>query len=73
MNRFLRTFTVMPLTSGGKAAPFRVPSRFSGKKGFLLAEQLRTADLTRLKLKIGEIDEATLKRALAVLRDMFEE
>jgi mRNA interferase MazF len=73
MNRFLRTYTVMPLTSGSRAAPFRIPTRFAGKDGFLLAEQLRTADLVRLKVKIGEIDKETLKRALAVLRDMFEE
>lgn len=73
MNRFLRTYTVMPLTSGSRSAPFRVATHFDGKNGLLMAEQLRTADLARLKKKIGDIDEVTLKEALAVLRDMFEE
>lgn len=73
MNRFLRTYTVMPLTSGSRPAPFRAATNFDGKIGFLLAEQLRTVDLARLKTKVGEIDDATLKQALAILRDMFEE
>lgn len=71
MNRFLRTFTVMPLTSGSRPASFRVPSRFGGKDGFLLAEQLRTTDLARMRTRLGEIDEETLEAALALLREMF--
>lgn len=73
MNRHLRTCTVMPLASGSREAPFRIPVRFRNKDGLLLAEQLRTADLARMKSKVGEIDEASLKAALGVLRDMFEE
>lgn len=73
MNRHLATFTVMPLTSGSRPAPFRVPTRFKGKGGFLLAEQLRTVDLVRLVKQLGEVEPATLAEALAVLRDMFEE
>ena len=73
MNRFLRTYIVMPLTSGSREAPFRVPTVFGAKNGFLLAEQIRIVDLARLKNKIGEVDEVILKKALAVLRDMFEE
>lgn len=73
MNRHLDTVTVMPLTSGSRSAPFRVPTGFGGKEGFLLAEQLRTADRRRLRGKLGKIDDRTLLTALAVLREMFEE
>ena len=73
MNHFLKTFTVMPLTSGSRPAPFRLPIRFGEKNGFLLADQLRTADLERLRGRIGPIDKESLRAVLALLRDMFEE
>lgn len=73
MNRYLDTVTIMPLTSGSRPAPFRVPTVFDGRKGFLLAEQLRTADRHRLRSKLGRIDAKTLVAALAMLRDMFED
>ena len=73
MNTFLRTYTIMPLTSASRAAPFRMPTDFDGKAGFLLAEQLRTVDLARMKTKVGHLDPATLRKALALLRDMFGE
>ena len=73
MNRHLDTVTIMPLTSGSKPAPFRIQTNFDGKHGFLLPEQLRTADRHRLRRRVGRVDDATLATALAVLRDMFTE
>lgn len=73
MNRHLDTVTIMPLTSGSRPAPFRVPTRIDGKEGLLLPEQLRTVDRHRLRSKLGRIDDATLASALAVLREMFED
>lgn len=73
MNRHLDTVTIMPLTSGSKPAPFRVPTTFDGMKGFLLGEQLRTADRHRFRRKLGILDPATVQSALSVLREMFEE
>lgn len=73
MNRFLPTCIVMPLTSGSRPAPFRTPLHFRDKDGFLLAEQIRTVDRSRLKSKWGVIDDPSLNQALNVLREMFEE
>lgn len=73
MNRHLSTVTVMPMTSGSRPAPFRVPTSFGDKHGFLLAEQLRTTDRHRLIRKVGRADQGTLTAALALLREMFEE
>ena len=73
MNQFLDTVTVMPMTSGSWEAPFRVPVQTGGKQGFLLAEQLRTTDRHRMRKRVGALDAATLREALAVLREMFEE
>ena len=73
MNRFLRTCTVVPLTSGSRPAPFRVPAAFAGKAGFLLPEQMRTVDWGRLKSRAGEIEDKTLHALLRILREMFED
>jgi mRNA interferase MazF len=73
MNRHLDTVTIMPMTPGSREASFRVAVRFDNWQGYLLAEQLRTADRHRMYKKVGEVDEATLCAALATLREMFEE
>jgi mRNA interferase MazF len=73
MNRHLRSVTVMPLTSGSRWEPFRLPIQLGGKEGFLLGDQLRTLSKMRLIKKVGQADSVTLLAALAVLREMFEE
>jgi mRNA interferase MazF len=73
MNRHLRSITVMPLTSGSRWEPFRLPTHLGGREGFLLGDQLRTLSKLRLVKKVGEADAATLAAALAILREMFEE
>jgi mRNA interferase MazF len=73
MNRHLDTYTIMPMTSGSRQEPFRLPVIFEGKNGLLLCDQLRTADYRRMRKKVGEVDVGVLADALAVLREMFEE
>jgi len=73
MNRHLDTCTIMPMTSGSRPAAYRVPVRFDGKQGFILADQLRTADYHRMRKKVATLDPATLAAALATLREMFED
>jgi len=69
----LRTVTVAPMTTGGHAAPFRVPVNFEGKAGLILLDQLRTLDKQRLVRWLGAVDRATLRTTLARLRDVFAE
>lgn len=73
MNANLRRVTVMPITTGSHPAPFRVKTRFVGKDGLLLADQVRTLDRLRFKKRLGVIGDDSLFEALAILRDMFEE
>lgn len=73
MNLHLDTVTLMPLTSGSRAALFRAASTFGDRRGFFLGDQLRTADRHRLRRKLGAVDHPTMMRALSVLREMFED
>jgi len=73
MNKPLRTAIVAPMTTGSRAAPFRVAVRFKGKDGLILPDQMRTIDKTRLVKRLGRVDAATLRAVLDVLAEMFAE
>ena len=71
LNLRSRTYLAVPLTSGGRARPFRPETNFNGKPGRLLPEQIRTFDRSRFVKHLGRIDDATLDRTLTILREMF--
>jgi mRNA interferase MazF len=73
MNSHLGTVIVMPLTSGSRQTRFRVPTAFRGVDGLLLGDQIRCVSKSRLLKQVGSLDEDSLDKALAVLREMFEE
>jgi len=73
LNHQLTTFVVAPMTTGGHAYPFRVPCRFQKQDGHIVLDQIRTVDRARLVRRVGRLTVPTLTRALAVLREMFEE
>lgn len=67
----LRTVIVAPMTSKGRAAPYRVPIIFKRKQGLILLDQLRTVDKVRLIEKEGTVTGTTLVRALDTLQEVF--
>jgi mRNA interferase MazF len=73
LNLTLPIASVVPLTSGSRAAAFRVPVTFAGRTGLLLPEQLRSVERSRLVKRLGTIDPAALGSALATLRAFFAE
>src|SRR5436190_5204244 len=60
-----------PLTTGSQLAPFRIPTRFAGKQGLILLEQIRVLDRRRLVRRLGAVRRATLLAVLATLQEMF--
>lgn len=73
LNAHLSTFIVAPMTTGGHPYPFRIPCRFQKKDGFLVLDQIRTADRRRLLRRLGRVTRTTLGKALEVLQEMFAE
>lgn len=71
LNAHLQTFIVAPLTTGSHGYPFRVPCRFGGKVGHVVLDQVRAIDRERLVRRLGSLPAGTLRRALAVLQEMF--
>lgn len=73
LNRSLRTLIVLPLTTGSHATRFRIASRFRGKNGLVLPDQIRTVARERLVTRLGKVNAGTLEAVLQVLREMFGE
>ncbi|MGD8496709.1 MAG: type II toxin-antitoxin system PemK/MazF family toxin [Gemmatimonadales bacterium] len=73
LNEHLGTFIVAPMTTGGHPYPFRVACRFQKRDGYVVLDQLRTVDRSRLVRRLGRAPASTLATALETLREMFEE
>lgn len=71
LNGALRTALVVPMTTGGRPAPFRVQVSFRGAEGLLLADQMRAVDVKRLVRRLGRLEDETLAALLDVLARLF--
>jgi mRNA interferase MazF len=73
LNAHLRTVIVAPLTTGGRAYPWRIRCRFQQRSGYVVLDQLRTVDRERLVKRLGALPGQTLTEVLAALQEMFAE
>lgn len=73
LNQYLRTVIVAPMTTGGRAYPWRVPCRFQRRPGFVALDQLRTVDAERLVRPLGRLTPQTVTTVLRTLQEMFAE
>ena len=73
MNLHLATAIIAPMTTKGKPCPRRIPVNFEGKDGYIVLDQIRTVDKTRLIKKLGSIDLDSQKAVLNTLTEMFAE
>lgn len=67
----LSTVIIAPLTSKGFPFPGRVSTRFQGKQGLILLDQMRAVDKRRLYRKLGKISEPTRITLCDSLQEMF--
>jgi mRNA interferase MazF len=73
LNEHLRTVIVAPMTTGGRAYPWRPRCRFQGRAGFVALDQLRTIDVERVVKSLGPLDDEFVGSVLERLQDMFAE
>jgi len=71
MNRHIDTVIIAPMTSRSHAYPTRVPVRFKGKDGWVVLDQIRTVDKTRLIKKLGRLLPETVQTVKAVIQEML--
>jgi mRNA interferase MazF len=73
LNAHLRTVIAAPLTTGGRAYPWRIRCRFQQRSGYVVLDQLRTVDRERLVKRLGALPGQTLTNVLSALQEMFAE
>lgn len=71
LNLHLRTAVIAPMTTGGRAYPWRIPCRFQNRAGFVALDQLRTVDRERLIKRLGRLSRPAFEAVLEGLQDMF--
>lgn len=71
LNQYLRTVIVAPMTTAGRAYPWRVPCRFQRRSGFVALDQLRTVDVERLVRRLGHLGPQTVTTVLRRLQELF--
>jgi len=71
INSNLNTIIVAPLTTKSKNYPTRISLIFQKKSGFIVLEQLRTIDKSRLVKKLGQISHPTAKKTCEKIQELF--
>ncbi len=71
MNRNLQTIIVAPMTTLGINYPTRVRLTFSGKKGWIVLDQIRTVDRKRLVKNLGSVSSSVIKDVKNVIKIML--
>lgn len=73
MNRNLDHVLIAPIASTNAKYPTRVPTEFLNAKRFVILDQLRTVERSRLVKNIGELDKKAAAATLELLAEIFSE
>jgi len=71
LNFSMDTVIVAPLSSQSKHYPYRVASHFKEIKGQIALDQMRCVDKSRLRKRMGRIEDSKAESLLLVLAEMF--
>jgi mRNA interferase MazF len=71
MNHNISTVIIAPMTTQAREYPTRVSCRFQGKSGWVVLDQIRTVDKSRLIKRLGTMGEGTSLKVLDTLAEMF--
>jgi len=67
----LKTAIVAPMTLKGFSFPTRIPCTFQNREGFILLDQMRAVDKSRLTQKLGVIPKTTQNKIINCLQELF--
>lgn len=71
MNRHLKTVMIAPMTTKSHNYPSRVELRFSGKRAWIVLDQIRTVDRARLVRELGKLNLRQISRVKETIREML--
>ncbi len=71
MNKYLATIVVCPITSQSKNYPTRVSFYLEGQQNWIVIDQIRTIDQSRITKTIGNLEDETIEQVKAVIKETF--
>lgn len=71
MNHNLRTVVVCPLTSSSKKYPTRIPVKHNDKSRWIVVDQIRTIDKSRVVKNFNTLSNAKIQKVKDVLKETF--
>lgn len=71
MNRHLQTIVIAPMTSSSKPYPTRVPVFHNQTQGWVVLDQIRTIDKTRMIKTLGKLIPAEIKKIKSLLKEIY--
>ncbi len=71
MNKHLATIVVCPITSQSRNYPTRVSFNLEEQENWVVIDQIRTIDKSRITKTIGNLDEETIERVKNVIKEAY--
>jgi mRNA interferase MazF len=71
MNKYLDTVVIAPITSQAKIYPTRVQIRLDGNENWVVLDQIRTIDKSRLTKLISLLDKKEITAIKRVIKEIF--
>ena len=71
MNHNINTVIIAPLTSTSKKYPSRVEVSFEGRLSWIVLDQIRCVDKSRLEKKMGILEEKYITEVKNIIREML--
>ena len=71
MNKYLQTVIIAPMTSQSRRYPTRVEVRHNDKKGWIVIDQIRTIDKSRVIKVLDQLSSKEVDHVKSVIRETF--
>jgi mRNA interferase MazF len=71
INQNLRTIIIAPMTTKSRNYPSRVSVKHNQKKGWIVLDQIRTIDKTRVIKTLGKISAKEILETKAIIKEML--
>ncbi len=71
MNKYLQTIVIAPLTSSSKPYPTRIEINQKKTHRWIVLDQIRTVDKSRLVKKLGALEANEIEKTKAIIKETY--
>ncbi len=71
MNQNIQTIIIAPMTTKSHSYPTRVKINFQKRTGWIVLDQIRTVDRSRLVKRLGRITDDAITKIKSIIKEML--